>query len=257
MLLWVSQGEPCMRSTEHAQSHNRTMPTVLCIAKVAVWRILACRVPWSLLMIAILNPAGAMVGTNTPVERITQCRGKSLEDDENLNWDTGTFWWNILLSPKTLLAIINIFNWLLQQRRLLQILVKNIDFCLDSRLWPPYLSQSACMEGAGKCCVASHSAGEVELRRRGELYRTDNLLIPLICQPYHAIPHMPTELWPVLGQTLHVTDSAPWREGEAGWSTFCSAFIRRLTWVMPPSWDKGSQVLEKLVAQERMYASVK
>ena len=36
-------------------------------------------------MIAILNPAGAMVGTNTPVERITQCRGKSLEDDENLN----------------------------------------------------------------------------------------------------------------------------------------------------------------------------
>ena len=85
------------------------------------------------------------------------------------------------------------------------------------------------MEGAGKCCVASHSAGEVELRRRGELYRTDNLLIPLICQPYHAIPHMPTELWPVLGQTLHVTDSAPWREGEAGWSTFCSAFIRRLT----------------------------
>ena len=134
MLLWVSQGEPCMRSTEHAQSHNRTMPTVLCIAKVAVWRILACRVPWSLLMIAILNPAGAMVGTNTPVERITQCRGKSLEDDENLNWDTGTFWWNILLSPKTLLAIINIFNWLLQQRRLLQILVKNIDFCLDSRL---------------------------------------------------------------------------------------------------------------------------
>ena len=42
----------------------------------------------------------------------------------------------------------------------------------------------------------------------GEEYRTDNLLIPLICQPYHAIPHMPTELWPVLGQTLHVTDSA-------------------------------------------------
>ena len=75
----VPQGEPCM------SCHSAPWPTLLCTC----WRRLralrgdetrACRARWSRLMIAILNPAGAIADTNTPVERIRRCWGEWFSD---------------------------------------------------------------------------------------------------------------------------------------------------------------------------------
>ena len=75
----VPQGEPCM------SCHSAPWPTLLC----TWWRRLralrgdetrACRARWSRLMIAILNPAGAIADTNTPVERIRRCWGEWFSD---------------------------------------------------------------------------------------------------------------------------------------------------------------------------------
>ena len=61
---WISQ---CTMQTVHRSVHTLQRWITECRAMKV-----ACRAGWSPLMIAILNPAGAEHGTNTPVERITR-----------------------------------------------------------------------------------------------------------------------------------------------------------------------------------------
>ena len=189
----VPQGEPCM------SCHSAPWSTLLCTC----WRRLralrgdetrACRARWSRLMIAILNPAGAIADTNTPVERIRRCWGEWFSDflwrcdikSKACVWDFSphikSSYTTPHYDPKYLFfCSISPFDQGSQRAAIRSLPGGKISY------FAIFFLPVRRLYGGGQWMLVRPHPLEARLMHGGrgegggEEYRTDNLLIPLIC----------------------------------------------------------------------------